>query len=658
MNVLKASVFLILLLTQNASAQFVEQTSIVLPGLFAGSIQWGDYDNDSDLDILLSGSADPVRITKVYRNNGDNTFTEQTSISLTPVYDGNAAWGDYDNDNDLDILLTGEAETGYISKIYKNNGDNSFSEQIGVTLTGVTGSSAAWGDYDNDGDLDIILAGRYTTLPITYPVATKIYENTGSGFVESFNLTGIMSGSVEWGDYDNDSDLDILLTGDMGGSMNYTAKIFKNNGNSTFTEQAVSLPHIMMGSAVWGDYDNDGDLDILLSGFEGPGNVTKVFRNEGSDIFTEQASIVLLQIGSGSAEWGDYDNDGNLDILLTGSTELAGGVYYSKIYRNNGNNTFTDQTQILLTAVFAGAAEWGDYDNDNDLDIILYGITPAGLVTKIYRNMITAANTLPTVPLNLSAHIYDDNTINLQWNKSTDLETPQNGLKYNLSLGCEPGGTEIYSPMSDTSTGYRRIVDMGNTNHRNVWMLKGFSDRRYYWKVQAVDNNFAGSDFSIEKGFAIVTITLTNGWNLVSIPGINPNGQSPSIWFPGRDPAAGVFGYNNGYYLVNTLEPGKAYWIKHIGTYTYRILLEIVPPAPIPIHQGWNLFGVYDYEVSSNELTSSPPGLIMGSVYGYTGGYLAVSTLYPGKGYWVKLTGTGFLNIPGYNGAGCISGWK
>ena len=75
--------------------------------MFSCSVAWGDYDNDGDLDILLTGDSDTYPISKIYRNNGDNTFTEQTSIALTGVFCCSAKWGDYDNDGDLDILLTG-----------------------------------------------------------------------------------------------------------------------------------------------------------------------------------------------------------------------------------------------------------------------------------------------------------------------------------------------------------------------------------------------------------------------------------------------------------------------------------------------------------------------------------------------------------------------
>ena len=98
-------------------------------------------------------------LSKMYRNNGDNSFTEQTSITLTGVAYSSVAWGDYDNDGDLDILLTGDNGSSRISKIYRNNGNNTFTEQTSIALTGVDSSSVAWGDYDNDGDLDILLTG-------------------------------------------------------------------------------------------------------------------------------------------------------------------------------------------------------------------------------------------------------------------------------------------------------------------------------------------------------------------------------------------------------------------------------------------------------------------------------------------------------------------
>ena len=223
------SVLLFTALNITFSQQFTEMTEISLTGVNESSVAWGDYDNDGDLDILITGLSDPGGwISKIYSNNGNNSFTEQTGISLTGVAQGSVAWGDYDNDGDLDILLTGHSitEGGRVSKIYRNNGDNSFTEQAGISLTGISLSSVAWGDYDNDGDLDILLTGNTGSS-----LVSKIYHNNGdNSFTEQtgIGLMGVRSSSVAWGDYDNDGDIDILLTGYVS-SGNYISRIYCNN---------------------------------------------------------------------------------------------------------------------------------------------------------------------------------------------------------------------------------------------------------------------------------------------------------------------------------------------------------------------------------------------------------------------------------------------
>ena len=149
---------------------FAEDTSAsaVLAGVWAGSVAWGDYDNDGDLDILLTGNPSGTPIAKVYENTG-GTFVEDTSASavLTGVWAaGSMAWGDYDNDGDLDITLSGwDSDQNAITKVYENSG-GAFAEDTSASavLAGVWAGSVAWGDYDNDGDLDILLTG-YTTPP-------------------------------------------------------------------------------------------------------------------------------------------------------------------------------------------------------------------------------------------------------------------------------------------------------------------------------------------------------------------------------------------------------------------------------------------------------------------------------------------------------------
>jgi hypothetical protein len=146
-----------------STASFTEQTA-GLRNLGISSASWGDYDNNGDLDILLTGATinpvyGPIPFSRVFKNNGDNTFLEQTSITLPDVYSGSSSWIDYDNDGDLDIMLAGEYNGSMITKIYQNIDGVNFSEDLQVSLPAVGYSSFAWGDYDNDGDMDLLLTG-------------------------------------------------------------------------------------------------------------------------------------------------------------------------------------------------------------------------------------------------------------------------------------------------------------------------------------------------------------------------------------------------------------------------------------------------------------------------------------------------------------------
>ena len=501
---------------ENPGPQFSEQPLTFLTAVWHSSVAWGDYDNDGYLDILLTGGKDFYsEVSEVYRNNRDGTFSKQTSISLYGVEFSSVAWGDYDNDGYLDILLTGyNIENKYVAKIYRNNGNNKFTEQTSISLASVSGGSSAWGDYDNDGKLDLLLTGGL----VNNENVSKIYRNNGDNtFTEQpISLIGVASSSVAWGDYDNDGDLDVLLTGFEYG-VNVVSKIFRNNGDNTFSEQSeISLMGVGFGSVAWGDYDNDGDLDILLTGSHsgegGSGNFSLIYRNNGDNTFTEQTSISITAVNLSSAAWGDYDNDGYLDILITGQPATP----ISKIYHNNGDNTFSELTSASLAGISDGSVAWGDYDNDGNLDILLTG----SFVSKIYHNNNTKKNIAPSTPSNLKTVIYG-NDVTFSWNKSSDNETPQNGLTYNLVIGTSPGACNILSPMSDRNTGHRKIVSMGNAGHCNYWTIKGLAPGKYYWSVQGIDNCFAGSKFVDEQSFTIqasgIAITYPKGGEIFAV---------------------------------------------------------------------------------------------------------------------------------------------
>ncbi|GAB1366536.1 hypothetical protein MASR1M36_14070 [Candidatus Cloacimonadaceae bacterium] len=340
----------------------------------SGAFAWGDYDNDGDLDIVITGLSGSGRLSRIYRNDGNETFSE-IQIGLPGVTASSISWGDYDNDGDLDILLNGYTGPygSFISKIYRNNGNNSFTD-INAGLQGVNAGSAAWGDYDNDSYIDILLG-------------SIIYHNNGDGSFTFIN-SGLIGGSgiSAWGDYDNDGDLDILRTASYYDTdYRYVTKLYRNDGNNVFTDINAGLTGVATKSASWGDYDNDGNIDILLTGYTGYyqiNPITKIYHNNGNGSFTD-INAGLVGIGSGGANWGDYDNDGDLDILLSG---FSGSVSTMVVYRNDGQNSFTS-ISLAFPSVGSNSATWSDIDNDGDLDITMLGNDGDNNVTKIYRNL-------------------------------------------------------------------------------------------------------------------------------------------------------------------------------------------------------------------------------------------------------------------------------
>jgi len=481
-----------------------------LLGFRAGSVAWGDYDNDGDLDILVSGATASDRVARLYRNDGAGTFVD-VGASLTGVSGGALAWGDYDNDGDLDILLSGfygplVASPPSTTKLYRNDG-GVFTEVAATGLPSVAYSSAAWGDYDNDGRPDILLTG----LAGAGAYVSGVYRNNGNGTFTDVGagLTPVVEGSVAWGDYNNDGYLDILLTGNPGASS--SAKVYRNNGNGSFTDIPVALQGVDRSFATWADYDSDGDLDIMYVGRQHSLSGDFLFHcfypnGGGASPFSNGVCYGGVQYGS--VAWGDYDNDGDGDIVLTGG---SASTIDAIVYRN-------DATQFVdiaagLTGVVSGSGAWGDYDNDGKLDILATGYVGAFLgdigITKLYRNTGPGANTAPDTPTGLNASV-GAGQVTLSWTAAPDAQTPTAGLTYNLRLGTTPGGSDVVSPMASSASGYRRVPAMGNAQLGTTAILKSLPTGTYYWSVQAVDTAFAGSLFAAEKSFSVGTVSPTS----------------------------------------------------------------------------------------------------------------------------------------------------
>jgi hypothetical protein len=491
-----------------SEGQAFTDAGVNLVGVSASSVAWGDYDGDGDLDILLTGWTGSSRVSLVYRNEGLAAFTD-IGAGLTPVNDGAVAWGDHDNDGDLDILLTGDTGSGLISKVYRNDGGGTFTD-TGAGLVGVSSSAVAWGDYDRDGDLDILLTGRQAT----FSYLARVYRNDGGGSFTDIvaGLTPVFDGAAAWGDHDKDGDLDIFLSGDTGQASS-VARVYRNNGDGSFTGALNFGGGVKSSSMAWGDYDNDGDLDIFYAGREpnvtGPGGDQLelcIWSNGGTGTAFNGTCSFTAGVEQASVALGDYDNDGDLDLVLTG---LGAFDVSARVYRNDAG-TFTDINAALAGAGGSSTA-WGDYDNDGDLDILVTGYTLSGgsqWIARLYRNNAPVPNSSPSAPVGLAASVASGQ-VGLAWAAATDAQTPTAGLSYNLRVGTTPGGSEVSSPLASAATGHRHVPAMGNVQLGSTATLKGLAVGTYYWSVQAIDAALAGSLFAVEGSFSVGTATPT-----------------------------------------------------------------------------------------------------------------------------------------------------
>lgn len=319
------------------------------------NVSWQDYDNDGDLDVFVPEIPfDPNQgwvydpVTQLYENTGSD-FVENTSVAF-PDIRGKHSWIDYDNDNDLDILLTGTDNSNtYVTKLYQNI-DGSFTEDTNVTLPGIDGSHS-WIDYDNDGDLDLFLTGSRDISPFITNYTTKLYENTGGSFSENTNvILPTEIGNHSWEDYDNDGDSDLLVSISSIPSSYHTTKLYENTGNG-FTENSdYAIPNVV-GDVTWVDYDEDGDQDVFIDGYDYSysevfdiyminSRIKKLYTNTGTG-FTEDTSIDLSE--AVDIAWVDYDNDEDLDILVASNRDNPLDWFYftTPIVTAYQNNTFS-----------------------------------------------------------------------------------------------------------------------------------------------------------------------------------------------------------------------------------------------------------------------------------------------------------------------------
>ena len=496
---------LFIVITLAGGAQNFQPINASLPNINHGGSCWGDFDNDGDLDLVLNGQQSNWIGATYIMENVEGTFTEVTH-SIPSLHGGSASWGDFDNDNDLDLLICGMDDMGEGATFLFRN-DNSVFNEVPTSFTGIANGHALWLDENRDGWLDILVAGdtMYNT-----PVA-NMYSNNGDGTFSLVDtkLPASLNSSYTAGDYDNDGDDDIFITGYFENT--YATRLFRNDNDGSFADTQVVFDSVAYGDGIFLDVDMDKDLDIVYMGSDLYGTyLTHVYRNQGNDTFTRIEQFIEGEwVGQISA--GDFDNDGDPDLGVTGA--LCCGDALTELYKNDGTGLFTLFETDLPPLTFS-QIRFGDFDNDGDADILLTGLEEmaSGMpVSKIFRNSwgtnTYSSNDPPDYPENLSVDI-DLNDVTFTWSPADDDHTPSVALTYNLYLGNSPATYSMFAPMANATNGFVKTYGIGNANQNEGWILNDLPAGIYYWGVQALDHSLCGSEFSPEQSFEITYVGM------------------------------------------------------------------------------------------------------------------------------------------------------
>lgn len=485
------------LVYQYAYTQPFVPVSNPFSGLGRSATAFADFDNDGDLDLIMSGQDNTYNaVTRLFANN-EGSFTN-VEASLRGVQNCALSLADYDHDGLIDFILTGQNYDGNKTYLYRNLGSLQFQLTDSTLFAAGSDGDVAFGDYDNDGYADIALSGNWSST---------LYHNEGNGtFIQSgISLPGLNSPSIAWGDCDNDGDQDLVMVGDDGAPATYLMQ----NNDGEFTDMQSNITGTLGGDVSFGDYDLDGYNDILISGKDTsllP--VSFIFRNKGNgNMINALAGFVGTALGP--ADFIDYDSDGDLDVMLAGQNSTC-GTSFTRLYNNDGIGWYSE---VLAGFAFAerSASAWGDYDNDGDHDLLLAGVSSVP-VRFFYRNDLSTGsfqpNTPPTVPVLIDHYISGSRAV-LNWERASDNQTPELGLTYNLRVGTTPGGIDIVGPNADPSTGLRYIAAPGNMTGNIFAILQNLAPGTYYYSIQAIDQSYAGSSFAPEQTFTILPTTTT-----------------------------------------------------------------------------------------------------------------------------------------------------
>ncbi len=466
-------------------------TSSFQSGVNAG-VAAMDYDGDNDLDLFeIDNSNGGISEVIGYRNDGEGNFSADFGNSISiQGFESFLVPADFNADvsgNDLVDFFF----TGNPVFIVEGNSLNAIND-IGP------GDYIDRIDYNNDGRWDV-LAFDYLTGN-----GVQMIQNDGSNNFtiipgHAIDLPGVFDeGAIlAVGDVNDDSYSDILVSG-FDGALEAAMYIYDPSTGAYLKQNWGVVPQVF-GDAEFFDFDNDGDLDLITVGSDGSTQPLLYYENTGStfDIIWDDAGLE-----NGDLDIADLDQDGDADFIVTGDD---GSDIFTRFYRNDGSGSFTNLGSLGLPGFTDNQVNFNDFDNDGDPDLFVGGLDEnANPLTALYFNDYTVQrNFAPSAPTGL-AFSPSANGIILSWSTSGDSETPVSGLTYNVGIGTSPGNYEIMPLQASNTFKYDGETGQFKTQFAEIQGLT--TGITYYWVVQAQDPSGNISSKSIESTFEVPNV--------------------------------------------------------------------------------------------------------------------------------------------------------
>ncbi|WP_242085236.1 T9SS type A sorting domain-containing protein [Aestuariivivens sediminis] len=361
-------------------------------GTTDGSAHLVDIDGDGDLDFFNTGDQGGSGfqgIAELFTNDGSGNFTLVAGTPFKGVESVGSEFADIEGDGDMDLILTGSISGGRVAELWLNDGTGAFTLDASQPFKDVSVGDVIIEDLDNDGDLDVILSGYNTAAAARI---TEVYKNNGANpavfslFTASpaFDLTD--EGDVDVADVDGDGDLDLLTTGDTGPSE--LTSLYLNDGTGVFVKDVAAstlFTDMRDSDADFADVDGDGDQDLLINGRFGTSDrVAELYLNDGTGTFTLDASQPFIGGNAGTVDFFDADNDGDLDVLISGY-ENSTPNRNTRLYSNDGSGNFTEELSEGITGINNADIAIGDVDGNGTEDIIILGYSNTR-IAEMYLN--------------------------------------------------------------------------------------------------------------------------------------------------------------------------------------------------------------------------------------------------------------------------------